>query len=166
MHSLVHPTRASLRSVMVIVCVALFIALPYIIKTFLSETDKIKYPSGPTNSPQEDVPSTEQSNITSPTIKKDAASSPAASEQDSLPSSIEANNLQPASDSNVHVQEEVSPTQSEAESAPTIEAYCMKCRQKRSMLLPRQITTKNGRHAMEGICPVCNTRLFRFISLT
>jgi pimeloyl-ACP methyl ester carboxylesterase len=50
---------------------------------------------------------------------------------------------------------------SEAES---IEAYCVKCRQKRVMLDAKQIVTKKGRSAMSGVCPVCGTQLFRFIS--
>ncbi len=44
------------------------------------------------------------------------------------------------------------------------EAYCMKCRQKRIMQGARKIVTKNGRSAIEGTCPVCTTRLFRFIA--
>ncbi len=44
------------------------------------------------------------------------------------------------------------------------EAYCVKCRQKREMQNASRIVTKNGRNAMEGTCPVCGTRLFRFIA--
>jgi hypothetical protein len=40
-------------------------------------------------------------------------------------------------------------------------AYCVKCRTKREMKNPRCITMKNGRPAMQGICPVCGTKLFR-----
>ncbi len=47
---------------------------------------------------------------------------------------------------------------------PDIEAYCFKCKQKRVMQEARRITTKNGRNAMEGSCPVCGTRLFRFVA--
>ncbi len=46
----------------------------------------------------------------------------------------------------------------------TVEAYCVKCKQKRRMQGARRIVTKNGRSAMEGTCPVCSTKLFRFIS--
>jgi hypothetical protein len=46
----------------------------------------------------------------------------------------------------------------------TSEAYCMKCKQKRTMQNVNKIVTKNGRNALEGICPVCGTRLFRFVS--
>jgi DNA polymerase II large subunit len=52
----------------------------------------------------------------------------------------------------------------ENEEGVEVEAYCVKCRQKRSMEGPREIETKNGRHALEGTCPVCGTRLFRFIA--
>lgn len=48
--------------------------------------------------------------------------------------------------------------------SPTIEAYCVKCRKKRMMQNATKIITKNGRSAMEGTCPVCGTKLFRFIS--
>jgi len=57
-----------------------------------------------------------------------------------------------------------------AEAAPTNpgvtqpEAYCVKCRTRRGMKDARRIVTKNNRNAMEGICPVCGTRLFRFIA--
>ena len=44
------------------------------------------------------------------------------------------------------------------------EAYCVKCRQKRIMQNATRIVTKNGRAAMEGRCPVCGTKLFRFIA--
>jgi len=47
--------------------------------------------------------------------------------------------------------------------AKTIEAYCVRCRQKRTMQHPNKIVTKNGRSALEGTCPICGTRLFRFI---
>jgi pimeloyl-ACP methyl ester carboxylesterase len=66
--------------------------------------------------------------------------------------------LQPTAEPNV----EEGRSLSEA-SEPVVEAYCVKCKQKRNMVNPRQTTTKNGRRAMEGICPICSTRLFRFI---
>lgn len=44
------------------------------------------------------------------------------------------------------------------------EAYCVKCRQKRVMQHPKATVTKNGRNALEGNCPICGTRLFRFVS--
>lgn len=42
-----------------------------------------------------------------------------------------------------------------------MEAYCFKCRQKREMKNPVQVTLKNGRPAWQGTCPVCGTKLFR-----
>ena len=45
-----------------------------------------------------------------------------------------------------------------------VEAYCVKCRQKRVIQGARRVTTKNGRSALEGSCPVCGTRLFRFVA--
>jgi len=43
-----------------------------------------------------------------------------------------------------------------------LKAYCMKCRQEREIKDPRQITLKNGRPAVQGTCPVCGGKLFRF----
>ena len=43
----------------------------------------------------------------------------------------------------------------------SVEAYCMKCREKREMKNPQQITMKNGRPATQGTCPCCGTKMFR-----
>lgn len=43
-------------------------------------------------------------------------------------------------------------------------AYCVKCHEKREMQNEQRIVTKNGRNALEGTCPVCGTKLFRFIA--
>ncbi len=40
-------------------------------------------------------------------------------------------------------------------------AYCMKCRKKVEIKNPKQITLKNGRLAVQGICSVCSTKVFR-----
>jgi DNA-directed RNA polymerase subunit RPC12/RpoP len=40
-------------------------------------------------------------------------------------------------------------------------AYCMKCRKKVEMRNPSRVTLKNGRPAMQGVCPVCSTKVFR-----
>jgi len=40
-------------------------------------------------------------------------------------------------------------------------AYCMKCRKKVEIKNPRQITLKNGRPAIQGVCSVCGTKVFR-----
>ena len=42
-----------------------------------------------------------------------------------------------------------------------MEAYCMKCKTKREMSNPEQITMKNGRPATQGKCPVCGTKMFK-----
>jgi hypothetical protein len=41
------------------------------------------------------------------------------------------------------------------------EAYCVKCRQKREMKDPQEVTMQNGRPATKGTCPVCGTSMFR-----
>jgi len=40
-------------------------------------------------------------------------------------------------------------------------AYCMKCRKKVEIRNPKQITLKNSRPATQGVCPVCETKVFR-----
>jgi len=42
-----------------------------------------------------------------------------------------------------------------------MEAYCMKCRTKREIQSPNQVTLKNGRPATQGTCGTCGTKLFR-----
>ncbi|MEJ2046993.1 MAG: DUF5679 domain-containing protein [Dehalococcoidia bacterium] len=42
-----------------------------------------------------------------------------------------------------------------------MQAYCVKCRTKREMKNPAQITMRNGKPATLGTCPVCGTKLFR-----
>jgi hypothetical protein len=42
-----------------------------------------------------------------------------------------------------------------------MDAYCMKCKAKREMNSPQQITMKNGRPATQGTCPVCGTKMFK-----
>jgi O-acetyl-ADP-ribose deacetylase (regulator of RNase III) len=44
------------------------------------------------------------------------------------------------------------------------EAYCVKCRQKRPIKNGTVEKTKTGRHAAKGVCPVCGTKVTRFIS--
>jgi pimeloyl-ACP methyl ester carboxylesterase len=68
--------------------------------------------------------------------------------------------------------EEIPSTQTQLESEPKetpstqeeIQAYCVRCRQKRAIENPRRIVTRKGRSAIEGTCPVCGTKLFRFVS--
>ena len=42
-----------------------------------------------------------------------------------------------------------------------VEAYCVKCREKRAIKNPVETTLKNGRPAVKGTCPECNTGVFR-----
>ena len=41
------------------------------------------------------------------------------------------------------------------------QAYCVKCRTNREIKNGQQVTLKNGTPATQGICPVCNTKVFR-----
>ncbi len=40
-----------------------------------------------------------------------------------------------------------------------MQAYCVKCRQKRDMNGPKDATTKNGKPVIKGTCTTCNTNL-------
>ena len=42
-----------------------------------------------------------------------------------------------------------------------MQGYCVKCRTKREMSDTKSITMKNGKPATMGICPVCETKMFR-----
>jgi hypothetical protein len=42
-----------------------------------------------------------------------------------------------------------------------MQAYCVKCRAKKKMRNPENITMKNGRSATQGTCPTCGTKMFR-----
>lgn len=41
------------------------------------------------------------------------------------------------------------------------QAYCVKCKTKRDMKNEKQVTMKNGRGAISGICTVCDTKMFK-----
>ena len=43
------------------------------------------------------------------------------------------------------------------------EAYCVKCKAKKEMANAQEVTMKNGRPAMQGVCPACGTKLFRIM---
>jgi len=47
-----------------------------------------------------------------------------------------------------------------------VEAYCMKCKEKRVMLNAHEITMKDGRISVHGDCAVCGSQLFRMGRLT
>ncbi len=42
-----------------------------------------------------------------------------------------------------------------------VQAYCMKDRKKVEIKNPRQIILKNKRPAIQGVCPICGTKVFR-----
>ncbi len=42
-----------------------------------------------------------------------------------------------------------------------MEAYCMKCKQKREMKDAKEVTMKNGKKALSGVCSVCGTKMFK-----
>ena len=44
-----------------------------------------------------------------------------------------------------------------------MEAYCVRCKKKVEMKDAKEVTTKNGRKAMKGVCPICGTTVMRFI---
>ncbi len=43
----------------------------------------------------------------------------------------------------------------------SIEAYCMKCREKKTMQNPVESTTKNGKPITKGTCPTCGGTICR-----
>ena len=42
-----------------------------------------------------------------------------------------------------------------------MDAFCLKCKAKREIGNPAQVTFTNGRRATRGNCPVCGTKVFR-----
>jgi hypothetical protein len=42
-----------------------------------------------------------------------------------------------------------------------MQAYCFKCKQKRELKNPKEVTLKNGRKAVKGTCPVCGGNISR-----
>jgi predicted nucleic acid-binding Zn-ribbon protein len=44
-----------------------------------------------------------------------------------------------------------------------IKAYCMKCKAERIVSNVQIVTMKNGRPAANGLCPVCGTKMFKFL---
>ena len=40
-------------------------------------------------------------------------------------------------------------------------AYCVKCRTKREIKDPKEVSLKNVRPAVKGTCPECGTNVFR-----
>jgi Zn finger protein HypA/HybF involved in hydrogenase expression len=46
-----------------------------------------------------------------------------------------------------------------------MQAYCVKCRAKKEMENPQQVTMKNGRPAMKGTCPDCGTGMYSIVKM-
>lgn len=42
-----------------------------------------------------------------------------------------------------------------------MEGYCVKCKKKQEIKDAKEVTMKNGRKAMKGVCPACSTGMFR-----
>jgi RNase P subunit RPR2 len=42
-----------------------------------------------------------------------------------------------------------------------MEAYCVKCKAKKTMNNPEAVTMKNGKPATQGICSECGTKMFK-----
>ncbi len=42
-----------------------------------------------------------------------------------------------------------------------VTAYCVKCKAKRDIQNPKNVTLKNKRPAVKGTCPKCGTTVFR-----
>lgn len=42
-----------------------------------------------------------------------------------------------------------------------VEAYCMKCKGKKTMKNAAATKMANGREAMKGVCPDCGTGMFK-----
>jgi len=43
----------------------------------------------------------------------------------------------------------------------TIAGYCMKCKMKTVMYAKKRVYMKNGRAALNGLCTICDTEMFR-----
>ena len=42
-----------------------------------------------------------------------------------------------------------------------VEGYCVKCRTKKEIKDPKQVTLKNSKKAITGTCHSCGTKMFR-----
>jgi Zn finger protein HypA/HybF involved in hydrogenase expression len=43
-----------------------------------------------------------------------------------------------------------------------IQGYCVKCHAKAEIKNPHHLIMKNKRHAVQGICPKCGTKMVKF----
>ena len=44
-----------------------------------------------------------------------------------------------------------------------MEGYCVKCKAKKEIKDEKEVTMKNGRKAMKGVCPSCGTGMYRIM---
>ncbi len=51
-----------------------------------------------------------------------------------------------------------------ADKQESYEAYCVKCREKRTMKDAKMTKTSNGRNMAKGKCPVCGTTMNKFLA--
>ena len=42
-----------------------------------------------------------------------------------------------------------------------MQGYCMKCKAKKDIKDPKNVTMKNGKPASQGLCPTCGTKMFK-----
>lgn len=42
-------------------------------------------------------------------------------------------------------------------------AYCVKCREKREMKDAKEVAMGKDRRAMQGVCSVCGTKMFKIL---
>jgi hypothetical protein len=52
----------------------------------------------------------------------------------------------------------------QATATTDVEGYCVKCKATRKMVDVQIVTTKNGKPAAKGKCPVCSTTMMKFLS--
>ncbi len=45
-----------------------------------------------------------------------------------------------------------------------IMAYCVKEKAQKPMNDAKEVTLKNGKHAMQGVCSSCGTKMMKFVS--
>lgn len=42
-----------------------------------------------------------------------------------------------------------------------MQGYCVKCKKKQEIKDAKEVTLKNGKKALKGVCPACGTGMFR-----
>ncbi len=149
MRTIVSIMQANLRLLIILLSIALLIAIHHISKTPESEKELVE---------PEAIPAISEGAEKEHEIASASAETQQPLEEVSTDAELSFSPLE-----EVKTATETLPAPSEELAEPIVEAYCVKCRQKRTMFQPQQSRTKNGRNAMTGTCPVCGTRLFRFI---